>query len=485
MSGIAGAFGQNADRNLVQKMLGKITHRGPDDRHVLDGPSFAIGCCEVKSGKKRTRAHAGGTERALVFDGLVFNDPHSDKSDADVLWDLLDRHNKDALGRVDGTFAIAVADGRELTLARDHVGAKPILYGSKEGTTYFASEVKALQGLVDEVTELPAGKYLSTSTGLHDFPMFTPEIPSFETPEEAQVVLRELLFKATEDRMHDGAVGGSGMSGGLDSSVIAAIAYTIEPGIPLFTVGLKGSEDIANARLMAEHLGASDRHHVWVITEEDIEQAVRDAVYYLESFEEDCISGTIANMLTSRLASRHTNCCLSGEGSDELFGGYHLLKQIADLNKRKTSMDRLVAIAYNTALRRLDRGWLAHSVNYRTPFLDSRVIAFANAIPIDWKVHEPEQTEKWIVREAFRDLLPEPIANRPKLRFSAGTGVDDLMDRIARKHVSEEEFSTSTRTAAGFALESAKELWYYKIFKELFPEPGYEGQVDRWDPFKA
>ncbi|MDY6845052.1 MAG: asparagine synthase-related protein, partial [Thermodesulfobacteriota bacterium] len=329
-----------------------------------------------------------------------------------------------------------------------------------------------------------AGKIFSSQTGTENFPMFVPEVPTFNTPEEAREILRDLLIKATADRMSDGAVKGSALSGGLDSSIIAVIANQIDPTIPFFTVGIEGSLDIKNAQLMADYLDARDRIHIHIISEKEIEKAVPDAIWYLESFEEDCISGCIANFFASHLASQHTKCTLSGEGADELFGGYHLLKEIENGKERKAMMDKLVNIAYNTALRRLDRGWLSCSVNYRTPFLDSRVIALSQQIPVEWKIHGPTQVEKWILREAFRDMLPPEIADRRKLRFSAGTRVDDIMDTIASKHISQEEYEAHRTTKSGYQLNSPKELWYYKIFKDLFPDDTFEKQVDRWDPFK-
>lgn len=484
MSGIAGVFGKAADAELTTRMLDKLTHRGPDKVEIVEGPGYVVGCCEQGLGARASRALAYDERVALAVDGLIDNERPADVPDVEVLKDLYHRDGH-ALGpSIDGTFALAVAREGELFLLRDHVGARSLFYGERDGVTCFASELKALSGLVDEVTELPAGRMYSTRDGLRDYAPFVPEVPDAERPEQAKRVLRDLLIRATEAQMADGAVGGSGMSGGLDSSVIAAIAVQIQPDLPLFTVGIEGSEDLENARRMAAHLGAQKRHHVLKATEEDVENLVRDAIYFLESFEEDCVSGTIANLLTSSLAAEHTNCSLSGEGSDELFGGYHLLKTIPDPVGRQRMMERLVAIAWNTALRRLDRGWMAHSVQYRTPFLDNRVIAFSRKIPVEWKIHGPEQTEKWIVREAFRDLLPREIADRRKLRFAAGAGVDDLMDRIAARHVRDTELQDAPLSAGGYALSSPKELWYYRIFREHFPSPGFESQVARWDPHK-
>ncbi|MGC9529866.1 MAG: asparagine synthase-related protein [Candidatus Bipolaricaulaceae bacterium] len=175
---------------------------------------------------------------------------------------------------------------------------------------------------------------------------------------------------------------------------------------------------------------------------------------------------------------------LVGEGADELFGGYFRELRQVPAEEREQVAQRLVEIAYNTALRRLDRGWLANSVNYRAPFLDGSVVALSEAIPFDLKVHGAEESvEKWILREAFRDLLPKEIAGRPKLRFSRGSGVDDLMTELTAGKVSEQELAKHPRSSGGIPFNSPKELLYYRSFRKDFP-PGYERLTVRWDPFK-
>jgi asparagine synthase (glutamine-hydrolysing) len=484
LAGIAGVFGKTSRKEKVEQMLSALAHRGPDGNHIMDGPGYAIGCCQLNTGPKRMDSYAGGDKQGIVFDGLVFNRSSTYLSDAEMLLDLHRIYQQHCFSHIDGTFAVAVANEDELVLARDHVGARPIFYGNNDGVTYFASELKALKPYVDNAVELPPGKRYSSRGGIETFESFQPSVPRMRNSEKGARALKEIMFEATRKRLIDEAVGGVALSGGLDSSIIAAIALYLNPKLHLFTLGLEGSPDLDKARMVAEYLGASERHHVRIITEEEIEKIVKQAVWYLESFEEDCISGCIANMFTSQLAAKYTNCVLCGEGADELFGGYHLLKKEHNQKRRRELMDILVKIAYNTGLRRLDRGWLSSSVNYRTPFLDSHVIAFSKQIPVSWKIHGDRQVEKWILREAFKGMLPDEIIQRPKQRFASGTSVDDVMDRIAAKHLGETQTSNLPETNTGYTLHSPKELWYYRLFKQEFPSDAFEIQVSRWDPHK-
>jgi asparagine synthase (glutamine-hydrolysing) len=223
-----------------------------------------------------------------------------------------------------------------------------------------------------------------------------------------------------------------------------------------------------------------------MISDSDIVDFISDAVWYLESFDEDCISGIISNYYTSKMVKQHSSLVLVGEGADELFGGYRMVlknPKVKSEEQRERLAQKLVDIAYNTALRRLDRAWIANGVVYRTPFLDTKVVAFSQKIPMAWKIYGDKQVEKFILREAFRDVLPEKIANREKLRFAMGTGVDDVMDELISLKIDPDEIKQRPKAAYGLPFASFKELYYYDEFLQLFP-PSYEKQTIRWDPFK-
>ena len=221
---------------------------------------------------------------------------------------------------------------------------------------------------------------------------------------------------------------------------------------------------------MAEFLGLE--HHIYEITDSDIIDFLSDAVWYMESFDEDCISGIISNFYTSKMVKEYSNMVLVGEGADELFGGYRMVlknPRVKSPEQRERLAQKLLEISYNTALRRLDRGWMSNSVVYKTPFLDTKVVAFSQKIPMKFKIYGEDQVEKFILREAFRDLLPEKIANREKLRFAMGTGMDDVMDDIISKIIDPKELQKRPKATYGLPFASFKELYYYDEFLQLFP----------------
>ena len=519
MAGIAGIFG-NTTREVIEKMLSTIKHRGPDSNRIYQEKQLVAGVVDAnlngnanngfeendeevkaKPGERASpslpllvlpqatqpRAFAKEGDIALFFDGEIYNKRSDGVSDAKVALDLYKKYGQTFPAYLEGVFACAVSDGSDVLLARDAVGVRPLYWGqTEEGALCFASEMKSLVGIAEDVWELRPATTYSSNVGIAGYLPRYPEVAIPDSPQEAAKKLREYLFRAVERRLEDGAVGGFLLSGGLDSSIIATIANELKPGLPAFTVGVKGAPDEGNAVIMAQHLGIE--HHIYNFGLEEIIELVPKAVRSLESFDEDCISGAIANLFASSLASNFTNCILSGEGGDELFGGYHLLKELPSEDERLKMMGRLIDVAYNTALQRLDRAMMANSINYRTPFIDTEVVAFSQHIPVQWKIHRSDGRliEKWLLREAFKDMLPNEIYSREKLRFSGGTGIDGLMDKAAkRKLLPDGFFSEESRyTATGYRLNTPKELWYYRLFKENFPLPAFEKLVGRWDPNK-
>ena len=492
MAAIAGIVSTNGKcpqetTEQLANMLKLMRHRGPDNTVVRTLPNNrgVLGAIEINLTPERTNCTAVARPPYILFDGELYTERTPGQSDVELFKQYYEKYRKDCFTHLEGSYTCAIVDEGETILARDQVGARPLFFGLKNGSLYFSTEMKGLRDhLRFDIQELAPGYLYSSKDGMKQFDPFVPDTPEIGNLKETASTLRGLVIEAVKKRM--AGVCGVSLSGGLDSSIIAAVAKQFNPDLHLFigTIDSAPGPDLENAILMAEFLGLE--HHIYRITDSDILDFIPQAIWYLESFDEDCISGIISNYYVSRLAKEYTDSVFVGEGADELFGGYRMVlksPKVTSDEHREQLAQKLLDIAYNTALRRLDRAWMANAVNYQTPFLDVKVVAFSQKIPMEWKIYGEKQVEKFILREAFRDMIPEKIANREKLRFAMGVGTDDVMDALISKVIDPEEIKKRPNALYGLPFATFKELYYYDEFLRFFP-PAYEKQTIRWDPFK-
>ena len=481
MAGISGTSSGSED--ALNLMLGRLHHRGPESQWVHSGERLALGCCVLPSEAHYSgRTHSQTADAIAVIDGHLYSEDGTQLPGADFLVSLYNKFGPAFVERLDGDFAFCLATDNELMLARDAVGVRPLFYGYKDSALYFASEMKALLGLCAQVEELPAGHVYTQRQGLQPFQSLQYSVPEFDSPEGAARILADLLREAVEMRLKDGNVGGVLLSGGLDSSIIAYLAKEFQPDLKTFTVGtgINDSEDLRRAREVAQYLGSE--HYDYIYGEREIEQVLPQVIYHLESFDEDCVYGAVANYFAARLAAQHTDCVLCGEGADEFLGGYHELKEARNEAELVQFTQDLIGNAYHTGLQRLDRMMAANSLEFRPPFLDGRVTAFCSKIPMAWKVHGEKKVEKWILRKAFAGLLPDHILNRVKQPFASGASSAKLTELIGQRAGRGGDYSHNRQTESDILLKSEAEIYYYHIFKEKFPEASFEKLVTRWDP---
>ena len=480
MAGISGT--SSGSKDSLELMLSRLHHRGPEEKRIHLGKRVVLGCRVLPSEAIHSGStYAQGANMVAVIDGHLYSEDGMQLPEADLLVNLYSRFGPKFVERLDGDFALCLATDNELILARDPVGLRPLFYGYEDGALYFASELKALLGLCAEVMELPPGHVYTQRQGLQPFKSLQYSVAEFDSPEEAARILADLLRGAVEMRLRKGNVGGVLLSGGLDSSIVAYLAKEFQPNLKTFTVGtgINDSEDLRRAQEMVKYLGTE--HYEYIYGEREIEQVLPQVIYHLESFDEDCVHGAVANYFAARLAAKHTNCVLCGEGADEFLGGYHELKEARNETEFLRLSEDLIGNAYHTALQRLDRMMAAHSLEFRPPFLDGKVTTFCSKIPPAWKVYGKEKVEKWILREAFAGLLPDTISNRVKQPFASGAGSARLTKLIGQRAGSAGG-AMYEQTKPTIALKSEAEVYYYRIFKEKFPEDSFERLVTRWDP---
>jgi asparagine synthase (glutamine-hydrolysing) len=291
--------------------------------------------------------------------------------------------------------------------------------------------------------------------------------------------IKETLEKAVVKRLMSDVPLGAFLSGGLDSSIIAALARKHLGRFHTFSVGIEGSRDLEAARIVSRHLDTI--HHEYIFSEGDVRKKLPEIIYYLESFDQDLVRSGIPCFFTSRLAADFVKVILTGEGADELFGGYTYYKSIANNETLHEELRRSVSSLHNVNLQRVDRMTMAHAIEGRVPFLDISMIRLGQLVPTELKLVGSPVTEKWILRKAFEDLLPQEIVWRTKEQFDEGSGTVDLLKRLVAESMTDEEFHQYSARYPDAKLRSAEECLYHRLFSDAYDNPGAVlANVARW-----
>jgi asparagine synthase (glutamine-hydrolysing) len=495
MCGIIGIFGireSSGYRGRALSMASKLRHRGPDWSGIYSDEKAVIAherlsIMDPASGAQPLIDRKTG--RVLAVNGEIYNfrelkgmlrkeHDWQTGSDCEVILYLYDEYGPACVEMLSGIFAFVLYDPRtgEYFAARDHLGICPLYIGwDEEGATHLASEMKSLVGHCSRMREFPPGCHYDGGRFAKWYsPSWTRSLPCRKASPES---LRLELEKAVERQLMSDVPYGVLISGGLDSSIISAIASRIhrERGLPplhSFSIGLEGSPDLRHARHAAEFLGT--KHHEITFTIQEGMDALRDVIYHLETFDVTTVRASTPMYLVARkIRSFGIKMVLSGEGSDEVFGGYlyfHMAPSAKDFHEecvRKLSM-----LSKYDCLR-ANKSTAAWGVETRVPFLDKEFLEHAMGIDPADKMCPGQKMEKHILREAFSGYLPDSILWRQKEQFSDGVGYG-WIDHL-KKHA-QEAVSDSMMAAARdrFPLQSPmtkEEYFYRQIFEELFPGP--------------
>lgn len=474
MSGIAGIQHGNG-KALVTEMLDRLAHRGPDGRAVSGLGNATFGSVHLSLGPGTSAGPVIRGSRMIVWDGEMYGSAAAREetglaadSDAGLILGLYEREGTEAFARLDGPFALAIQDGDSIVLARDPLGQAPLYFGEAEGRLCFASEIKALQEAVDEIRPVPPG-YIMIAGELRPGP---PPRPVPVAEEESAAIagsLRRRLEDSVRRRAERTPRLGVWLSGGLDSSILAALGMEAKGSLQTFSAGTAGASDLAFAREVAAYLGTE--HHECLTTVDEMLEVLPLVIYHLESFDAPLVRSAVANYLVAREAARRVRVVLSGEGGDELFAGYGYLKD-KDAEALHAALLEAQGGLHNTALQRVDRMAAAHGIRARTAFLDTDVVAFANAVPDRWKVHGAGRIEKWILRKSMEGRLPENVLWRPKEKFWSGSGVSGSLANAADGSITDEEFLREREIRPGLVLGTKEDLFLWRIFRGYFPKPG-------------
>lgn len=496
MCGIAATWGEK-NRLLTHKMMESLRHRGPDDSGIASWPQATLGhrrlsIMDPEGGQQPLFNE--NRQMAIIANGEIYNflalkerlqasHLFTTTSDSEVPLHLYEEVGQEMAQHLDGMFAFILTDGQEFVAVRDPVGIKPLYYGKSGNHLVFASELKALAGRATDVKEFPPGSLYHSQTGFQKYRSIPRAEPEERPITEWCTVLRETLERAVKKRLMSDVPLGAFLSGGLDSSIIAAIARSHMNELHTFSVGIEGSSDLAAARIVAKHIGSI--HHEYLITVDEIRHHLPEIIYYLESFDQDLVRSAVPTSFVSRLAAEHVKVILTGEGADELFAGYTYYKKFDETMPLHEELYRSVSSLHNINLQRVDRLTMAHSIEGRVPFLDMEMIELGQRIPAHLKLRRDRNgalIEKWILRKAFEDMLPREIVWRTKEQFDEGSGTADLLASIGNHFMQPAAAQAYLMKHHQEHIRSHEEAVYHKLLCESFSDPAMIlANVARWE----
>ena len=506
MCGIVGAFElkENSEklRSKVLEMSRRIRHRGPDwsGIHTSENAILAherLGIVDPTSGKQPI--YSKDKKIILAANGEIYNHrllrkeiseyDFSTGSDCEVILALYKRKGVDFIDDLNGIFAFAIYDENkdEYLIARDHMGIIPLYMGwDKKGTFFVASELKSLEGFCDKIELFPPGHYLSSKEGKL-IKWYKRDWENYDNVSNNSTEidhLRNALSKAVKRQLMSDVPYGVLLSGGLDSSITSAVAKIyadkrIEsndqkaawwPTLHSFAVGLEGSPDLKAAKKVADYIGTV--HHEIIFTIQEGIDAISDVIYHLETYDVTTIRASTPMFLMARvIKSMGIKMVLSGEGSDEIFGGYlYFHKAPNDKEFHNETVRKLDKLHQYDCLR-ANKALAAWGIEGRVPFLDKEFMDVAMTINPKDKMISEQRMEKWVLRKAFEDLLPKEVAWRQKEQFSDGVGYSwiDTLKEMVENEISDEIFTNASQKFPVNPPMNKEEYYYRNIFESHFP----------------
>ena len=508
MCGILAIIGKGKDEQLVKTLSKRMSHRGPDESdlhmtangHILSHERLSIidlhsGRQPIKGSKTAYMVHNGEIyNHQELRDGILKHHTFRTKSDSEVIVHLYEKFGYDFLHLLDGDFAFVVVDGDDFIAGRDPMGVKPLYYGVDErGRIYFASEMKPIADQCKTFSTFPPGHYYTSESGFVKY--YKPDYEDYTkaTKELDLELIRETLTEATRKRLMSDVPIGVLLSGGLDSSLTSSIASRLlaESGKKLhsFSIGLdEKAPDAAAARKVAEFLG-TEHHEIHFTIQQGIE-ILDKLIWHLETYDVTSVrASTPMYFLSKAITDLGIKVVLSGEGADEIFGGYLYFRNAPSTEDfQKETIERVQKL-FTADLLRADKSTMAHGLEARVPFLDKAFLDVAMTVKAEEKQPKTyDGKEKYILRKAFdtpdNPYLPDEVLWRQKEQFSDGVGynwIDQLIEYCASQ-VTDAELQSAAEKFP-YNTPTTKEAFFYRrIFHKYYPQLSAAQTVRKWIP---
>ena len=490
-------------RPQILEMSKKVRHRGPDWNGIHCGKNVLLAherLAIVDPASGNQPIYSDDKNLILAANGEIYNhqelrtqlDSNYDfqtNSDCEIILALYKEKGVDFIDDLNGIFGFVLYDEKndEYLIARDHMGIIPLYMGwDKHGTFYISSELKALEGICNKIKIFPPGHFMSSKDNSlvkwyeRDWMDFDSVKDNSTNLDDLQIALENAVHRQLMSDVPYGVL----LSGGLDSSITSALAKKYSknrvesndvksawyPQLHSFAVGLKGSPDLKAAQKVADHIDSI--HHEITFTVQEGLDAIKDVVYHLETYDVTTIRASTPMYLMARvIKSMGIKMVLSGEGADEIFGGYLYFHKAPDSKEFHEETVRKLDKLYQYDCLRANKSLAAWGIEGRVPFLDKEFIDVAMRINPKDKMINPEKMEKWVLRKSFEKYLPKSIAWRQKEQFSDGVGYDwiDSLKDLVNEKVSDEMFKNAKFTFP-FQTPMSKEEYYYRsIFEKHYP----------------
>ncbi len=506
MCGIVCAFnlkGNNDEiRSNVLKMSQKVRHRGPDWSGIYSSKNAILAherlaIVDPTSGKQPILSEDG--LKVIAVNGEIYNHKNlkntftsnynfRTESDCEVILALYENKGVNFLNDLNGIFAFALYDSSKDSyfIARDHMGIIPLYMGwDDDDIFYVSSELKSLEGVCGKIELFPPGHYLQ-SDRMELTKWYKPDWDSYDSVKNSDTSIKAIhdsLSAAVKRQLMSDVPYGVLLSGGLDSSITSALAKKFAskrvesndkqdawyPQLHSFSVGLKDAPDLKAAKIVADHIGTI--HHEINFTVQEGIDAIRDVIYHLETYDITTIRASTPMYLMARaIKSLGIKMVLSGEGADELFGGYLYFHKAPNAKEFHEETVRKLDKLHQYDCLRANKSLAAWGIEGRVPFLDKEFIDVAMNINPDDKMIKNGRIEKWVLREAFKDYLPESVLWRQKEQFSDGVGYSwiDSLKELVSKEVTDNDLKNASNLFPINTPRNKEEYYYRSIFSDHF-----------------